>query len=61
MFEPIDFSTPHLLRDDEEYDVAAREIDAPVAMNAPLGTVDGVRLEFLSLLVSEYEDRTLDL
>jgi HTH-type transcriptional regulator / antitoxin HigA len=57
----LDFTTPHLLRDDEEYDVAVREIDALVGKNARLGTVDGDRLEFLALLVSEYEDRTLDL
>lgn len=56
----LDFTEPHLLRDDDEYDVAVREIDGLLGMNARIGTTEGDRLEFLSVLVSDYESRTLD-
>jgi len=57
----LDFTTPHLLRDDDEYEIAVREIDVLVGMNAQPGTSEGERLEFLSVLVSDYEERTLDI
>ena len=56
----LDFTTPHLLRDDREYELAVREIDTLVGMNAQPGTIEGDRLEFLSVLVSDYEARTVD-
>ena len=57
----LDFTTPHLLRDEEEYEAAVNEIDELLGANAQLGSVEGERLAFLSVLVDDYESRTLDL
>lgn len=57
----LDFTTPHLLRDEEEYEAAVKEIDELLGANAQLGSVEGERLAFLSVLVDDYESRTLDL
>ena len=52
----LDFSTPHLLRTAREYRAAVSEIDA--LLDGKGGAPIRNRLEFLSLLVQDYEDRT---
>lgn len=53
----LDFSTPHVLRDEAEYERAIAEIDALLDADPGAGTADFERLEFLSVLVEEYEER----
>lgn len=57
MPELLDFSTPHVLRDEREYERAVEEIDALLDADPPAGSPEYERLEFLSVLVEEYEDR----
>jgi HTH-type transcriptional regulator/antitoxin HigA len=57
----LDFQKPHLLRDETEYDAAVREIDLLLGANPRAGSEEAERLEFLALLVSDYESRTLDM
>jgi HTH-type transcriptional regulator/antitoxin HigA len=57
MSSALDFSTPHVLRDDAEYERAIAEIDSLLDADPPAGSPDYERLEFLSVLVEEYEDR----
>ena len=57
----LDFRKPHLLRDEEEYRAAVVEIDPILGTHAKRGTEEGDRLEFLSLLMSDYESRMLDM
>jgi HTH-type transcriptional regulator/antitoxin HigA len=52
----LDFSRPHLLRSAREYRTAITEIDA--RLDAAHAREKRERLEFLSVLVQEYEDRT---
>ncbi|MHB1096097.1 MAG: helix-turn-helix domain-containing protein [Gemmatimonadaceae bacterium] len=52
----LDFSKPHLLRTAREYRAAVTEIDA--LLDGRGGADLRNRLEFLSLLVQDYEDRT---
>ncbi|HYH82294.1 MAG TPA: transcriptional regulator [Longimicrobium sp.] len=52
----LDFTKPHLLRSDEEYDEAVREVDALLDRDPRPGTEEFDRLEFLSVLIEEYED-----
>ena len=52
----LDFSKPHLLRTAREYRAAVTEIDA--LLDGKGGAEVRNRLEFLSLLVQDYEDRT---
>lgn len=52
----LDFSKPHLLRTAREYRAAVTEIDA--LLDGRGGAEVRNRLEFLSLLVQDYEDRT---
>jgi HTH-type transcriptional regulator/antitoxin HigA len=52
----LDFSKPHVLRSDEEYDAAVAEIDALLERGVVPGSEDDERLEFLSLLVEAYDD-----
>ncbi|MHB0963602.1 MAG: helix-turn-helix domain-containing protein [Gemmatimonadaceae bacterium] len=52
----LDFSKPHLLRTAREYRAAVTEIDA--LLDGRGGAAIRHRLEFLSLLVQDYEDRT---
>ncbi len=56
----LDFSHPHLLRNTQEYRAAVREVDALLDGHAHSHAAadDRDRLEFLSVLVQEYEDRT---
>ena len=52
----LDFSKPHVLRSDEEYDAAVAEIDALLGRDIMPGSEDDERLEFLTLLVEAYDD-----
>ncbi len=52
----LNFTRPHLLRNAREFRAAVAEIDA--LLDARGATEDTERLEFLSLLVQDYEDRT---
>ena len=56
MTTPLDFSKPHVLRSDEEYDAAVAEIDALLDRDIVPGSEEDERLEFLSLLVEAYDD-----
>lgn len=52
----LDFSQPHVLRNEKEYRAAVREIDALLDADAAPGSKAYDRLEFLSVLVAAYED-----
>jgi HTH-type transcriptional regulator/antitoxin HigA len=52
----LDFSKPHILRNDEEYDAAVAEMDAVVDRHPPVGSREYDRLEFLSVLVAAYDE-----
>jgi antitoxin component HigA of HigAB toxin-antitoxin module len=52
----LDFSKPHVLRSDEEYDAAVAEIDALLDRELVPGSEDEDRLEFLTLLVEAYDE-----
>ncbi len=56
MAEVLDFTQPHLLRNEEEYDIAIAEIDALLAADPPPSSEGYERLEFLSVLVQAYEE-----
>jgi HTH-type transcriptional regulator/antitoxin HigA len=53
----LDFTQPHVLRDEAEYNRAIEEIDRLLDADPPKGSADYERLEFLSVLVEDYEDR----
>jgi len=57
MASKLDFRRPHLLRNDMEYEAALAEIEALLERDLAPGTPDYDRLEFLSVLVEEYEDK----
>lgn len=52
----LDFSKPHVLRNEREYRAAIREIDALLDADVARGSEGYNRLEFLSVLVAAYED-----
>lgn len=52
----LDFSKPHPLRDEQEYDAAVEEIDSLLDLDPAPGTEEHERLEFLSLLVEAYDE-----
>lgn len=52
----LDFSKPHVLRSDEEYEAAVAEIDALLDRDIVPGSEEGERLEFLTLLVEAYDE-----
>jgi HTH-type transcriptional regulator/antitoxin HigA len=54
--DTLDFTKPHLLRNERELELAIREIDDLIDLGAQPGTDAGERLEFLSVLVKVYED-----
>lgn len=54
----LDFSKPHLLRNEAEYEAALAEIGRLLDQDVEAGTEGYDRLEFLSLLVEHYEDTT---
>lgn len=52
----LDFSNPHTLRSDAEYDAAVAEIDALLDVEPARGTPEYDRLELLSVLVEAYDE-----
>lgn len=56
MAVPLDFTTPHVLRTEAEYDAAAREIDVLLERHPRPGSTEHDRLEFLSVLIAAYDD-----
>ncbi len=52
----LDFSKPHVLKSDVEYDAAIAEIERLVDADVEAGSEGYDRLEFLSVLVEHYED-----
>jgi antitoxin component HigA of HigAB toxin-antitoxin module len=57
MTKLLDFTRPHVLRDEAEYRLAVEEIDTLLDADPPKGSPDYERLEFLSVLVEDYEER----
>ena len=53
----LDFSKPHVLRNAREYGAAVAEIDRLLDRDPARGSDAYDRLEFLSVLVADYEDR----
>ncbi len=53
----LDFSKPHVLRTEEEYDAAIAEIGRLLDAEVARGSEGYDQLEFLSVLVEHYEDR----
>lgn len=51
----LDFTKPHVLRNEEEYEAAVAEIDALLDRDPGPGTEEYDLLEFLSVLVEAYE------
>lgn len=52
----LDFSNPHVLRNEAEYDAAIAEIERLLDDDVEAGSESYDRLEFLSVLVEHYED-----
>ena len=52
----LDFSKPHVLKTDAEYEAAIAEIERLVDEDVEAGSEGYDRLEFLSVLVEHYED-----
>src|SRR5438094_2608325 len=52
----IDFSEPHVLRTEEEYDAAVAELDALLDRDPTPGTREHKRLQLLSVLVRAYDE-----
>jgi HTH-type transcriptional regulator/antitoxin HigA len=52
----LDFSKPHVLRSEAEYDAAIAEIERLLDEEVERGSEGYDRLEFLSVLVEHYED-----
>ncbi len=52
----LDFSQPHPLRNEAEYDAAVAEIDALLELAPARGTLEYDRLELLSVLVEAYDE-----
>jgi HTH-type transcriptional regulator / antitoxin HigA len=53
----LDFSKPHILRNAREYRAAVTEIDRLLDRDPARASDAYERLEFLSVLVADYEDR----
>ena len=56
MASALDFSTPHLLRDEGEYEAALREIERLLEADPSPGSEAHERLEFLAVLVEHFEE-----
>lgn len=56
MTQVLDFSKPHLLRNEAEYQAAVEEVDTLLDEGPAPGTEAYERLEFLSVLIASYED-----
>src|SRR5688572_6939912 len=52
----LDFRRPHLLRNDVEYESALAEVEALMERDSAPGTPAHERLEFLSVLIEQYEE-----
>jgi HTH-type transcriptional regulator/antitoxin HigA len=52
----LDFTKPHVLKDEAEYDAAVAEIGRLLDEDVELGSEGYDRLEFLSVLVEHYEE-----
>jgi HTH-type transcriptional regulator/antitoxin HigA len=52
----LDFSEPHVLRNEAEYDAAVAEVDELLERDPPEGSREADRLRFLSVLISAYDD-----
>jgi len=52
----LDFSKPHVLRSEAEYEAAIAEIERLLDEDVEVGSEGYDRLEFLSVLVEHYED-----
>ena len=52
---PLDFTTPHVLRNEAEYDAAIAEIETLLDMDPRADSGDYERLKFLSVLAEAYE------
>lgn len=52
----LDFSEPHLLRNEAEYDAAVAEVDALLERDPPAGSPEYERLRFLAVLIGTYDD-----
>ena len=55
MTAALDFSTPHLIRSEREYDVVVAEIHRLLDKHPPEGSALEERIEFLSLLVEDFD------
>lgn len=56
MAKRLDFTKPHVLRDEAEYNAAVGEIDGLLDADPEPASEAYERLEFLSVLVQAYED-----
>jgi HTH-type transcriptional regulator / antitoxin HigA len=56
MAELLDFTKPHVLRNEVEYNAAVAEIERLLDIDPPPHSDAYERLEFLSVLVQAYED-----
>ena len=56
MAELLDFTKPHVLRNEAEYTAAVTEIDQLLDLDPPPHSEAYERLEFLSVLVQAYEE-----
>ena len=57
----LDFSTPHLIRSEKEYDAIVAEIDRLLDQNPREGSSLEERIEFLCLLVEDYDQKQHEL
>jgi len=55
MAKTLDFKKPHLLRDEYEYNTALAEVEDLLNSNPKAGSADFDRLEFLAVLIEQYE------
>jgi HTH-type transcriptional regulator/antitoxin HigA len=52
----LDFSEPHVLRNEAEYDAAVGEVDELLERDPPVGSPEYERLRFLAVLIGAYDD-----
>jgi HTH-type transcriptional regulator / antitoxin HigA len=52
----LDFSEPHVLRNEAEYDAAVAEVDELLSRDLAEGSAEAERLRFLSVLIGAYDD-----
>ena len=51
----LDFSQPHVLRNEAEYDAAVAEVDELLERNPAAGSAEYERLRFLAVLIGAYD------